>query len=133
MGLRASRELEGESGTYNWTRDIYVLDAYIADWPSDEKAASATDDDFWDNDDDNDDEDDNETFATKNLELYNLAGDISEKKNLASAEPDRVKIMLARAESFMADAVPNGATTETHAPASAAKPGKAKGGKKTTP
>lgn len=58
MGLRASRELEGDSETYNWTQDIFALDAYIEDWPSDEKAASATDDDFWDSEDDDDDDDD---------------------------------------------------------------------------
>lgn len=56
MALRASRELEGDSEAYNWTRDIYELDSYIADWPSDTKAANATDDDFWDSDDDDDDE-----------------------------------------------------------------------------
>ena len=57
IGLRASRELEGDSETYNWTQDIFALDAYIEDWPSDEKAASATDDDFWASDDDDDDDD----------------------------------------------------------------------------
>jgi hypothetical protein len=56
MGVRASRELEGDSDAYNWTRDIYALDAYIEDWPSDEKAANATDDDFFDDDDDDDDD-----------------------------------------------------------------------------
>lgn len=57
MGLRASRELEGDPDTYKWTQDIFALDAYIEDWPSDEKAASATDDDFWNSDDDDDDDD----------------------------------------------------------------------------
>jgi hypothetical protein len=56
MGVRASRELEGDDEAYVWTRALYALDAYIEDWPSDEKAANATDDDFWDSDDDEDDD-----------------------------------------------------------------------------
>jgi len=44
----------GDGQAYNWTRDIYALDSYIKDWPSDEKAASATDDDFFDGDGDDD-------------------------------------------------------------------------------
>jgi hypothetical protein len=56
IGVRASREFEGDDEAYAWTRALYALDAYIEDWPSDEKAASATDDDFWDSDDDDDDE-----------------------------------------------------------------------------
>jgi hypothetical protein len=54
MGVRASRELEGDDDAYAWTRAIYALDAYIEDWPSDEKAANATDDDFFDDDEDDD-------------------------------------------------------------------------------
>ena len=57
IGLRASRELEGDPDTFNWTRDIFALDAYIEDWPSDDKAANATDDDFFNDEDDDDDED----------------------------------------------------------------------------
>lgn len=51
IGVRASRELEGDDEAYAWTRALYALDAYIEDWPSDEEAASATDDDFFDDDD----------------------------------------------------------------------------------
>lgn len=54
IGVRASRELEGDDEVYAWTRVLYALDAYIEDWPSDEEAASATDDDFWDSDGDDD-------------------------------------------------------------------------------
>lgn len=42
------------------------------------------------------------------LELYNLAEDISESKNLADAQPDRVKVMQARLESMLKNAVPSG-------------------------
>lgn len=48
MAVRASREMEGETRYYKWTRDIYSLDAYIERWPSDDEAANATDDDYWD-------------------------------------------------------------------------------------
>ena len=48
IGVRAARELEGDVETYQWSRLLYSLDAYIEDWPSDDEAASATDDDFWD-------------------------------------------------------------------------------------
>ncbi len=58
IGVRASRELEADPETYSWNQDLYALDSYIEDWPSDEKAANATDDDFWDSDDDDDDDDD---------------------------------------------------------------------------
>jgi hypothetical protein len=51
IAVRASREFEGDSETYTWTRALSALDAYIEDWPSDDKAASATDDDFFDSDD----------------------------------------------------------------------------------
>jgi hypothetical protein len=54
VGVRASRELEGDDAAYGWTRTVYALDAYIEDWPSDEKAANATDDDFFDDDGDDD-------------------------------------------------------------------------------
>ena len=48
IGVRAARELEGDVETYQWSRSLYALDAYIEDWPSDDEAANATDDDFWD-------------------------------------------------------------------------------------
>jgi arylsulfatase A-like enzyme len=41
------------------------------------------------------------------IELYNLANDISETKNLAAAEPERVKIMHARMETLMKNAAPS--------------------------
>lgn len=52
IALRASRELEGDSDACNWTRDLYALDAYIEDWPSDDHAANATDEDFFNSDED---------------------------------------------------------------------------------
>lgn len=65
IGVRVSRELEGDDKAYPWTRALYALDAYIEDWPSDEKAANATDDDFWDSDDDDDDDDDAEPTGAR--------------------------------------------------------------------
>lgn len=50
IAVRASRELEGEREVFAWTRALYALDAYVEDWPSDEQAANATDDDFFDAD-----------------------------------------------------------------------------------
>lgn len=41
------------------------------------------------------------------LELYNLAKDISETNNLAATEPERVKLMRQRLEIIMKDAVPS--------------------------
>lgn len=52
VAVRASREFEGDRETYAWTRSLYALDAYIEDWPTDERAANATDDDFFDSDED---------------------------------------------------------------------------------
>ncbi len=40
------------------------------------------------------------------VELYNLAEDLSETKNLAAAQPERVQAMRARLETYMKDAVP---------------------------
>ena len=42
------------------------------------------------------------------MELYNLAADISESRNLAASEPERVKSMRARLDAFLKDAVPPG-------------------------
>lgn len=50
IGVPASREFEGDDQVYSWTRDLFALDAYVEDWPSDEKATSATDDDFFNGD-----------------------------------------------------------------------------------
>ena len=52
FGLRASREFDDDREKYRWTRSLYALHNYFSDWPSDEKAASATDDDFFDSDED---------------------------------------------------------------------------------
>ena len=52
IGVRASREYEGDDEAYGWTRALYALDAYIEDCPSDDAAASATDEDFFDEGDD---------------------------------------------------------------------------------
>lgn len=43
------------------------------------------------------------------LALYNLAADPSETKNLADAQPERVKAMRARLAELLKDAVPSGA------------------------
>jgi arylsulfatase A-like enzyme len=40
--------------------------------------------------------------------LYNLAEDPSETKNLAAAQPDRVKAMRTRLAELLKDAVPSG-------------------------
>ena len=42
------------------------------------------------------------------VELYNLTENISESKNLAASQPERVKAMRARLASFLKDAVPPG-------------------------
>lgn len=52
IGLRASRELEGDNEAYPWAQLLYSLDAYIEDWPTDNEAAAATDDDFFASDED---------------------------------------------------------------------------------
>ena len=46
--------------------------------------------------------------ASGEMELYNLAKDISEKNNLAAAEPERVKAMRARLDELTKDAKPLG-------------------------
>jgi len=46
--------------------------------------------------------------AVGNVELYNLAEDIGESKNLAAAQPEKVKAMQARLAVFLKDAVPPG-------------------------
>jgi arylsulfatase A-like enzyme len=68
--------------------------------------------------------------ATSKVELYNLAEDIGESKNLAAAQPQRVREMRTRLEAFLKDAVPPGqGGTEQKAPAQ--KPaGRKKGAKK---
>ena len=51
VGLIALREFEGVTGDIAELADkLSMLNNYFEDWPSDEKAASATDDDFWDDD-----------------------------------------------------------------------------------
>jgi len=68
--------------------------------------------------------------ATGKVELYNLAEDIGESRNLAAAQPQKVKEMRARLEDFLKDAVPPGqGTTEQKAPAQKAG-GRAKKSKK---
>ena len=42
------------------------------------------------------------------IELYNLADDISESKNLAAAQPQKVKELRARLDAFLKNAVPPG-------------------------
>ena len=42
------------------------------------------------------------------VELYNLAEDIGETKNLAASRPDKVKELRARLDSFLKDAAPSG-------------------------
>ena len=49
--------------------------------------------------------------ASGKTELYNLAKDISEKDDLAAAEPERVKTMRARLDEFTRDAKPPGGPT----------------------
>lgn len=44
--------------------------------------------------------------GSERIELYNLANDISESKNLAAAEPERVKTMRTRLDAMMKGAVP---------------------------
>ncbi len=45
---------------------------------------------------------------TERVELYHLANDLGESKNLAAAQPERVKAMRARLESLLQDAVTPG-------------------------
>ncbi len=46
--------------------------------------------------------------ASGKMELYNLAQDVSEKNNLAAAQPERVQTMRARLDEFVKDAKPLG-------------------------
>ena len=46
--------------------------------------------------------------ATKGVELYNLADDIGESKNLAASQPEKVKELRARLDAFLKGAVPPG-------------------------
>jgi len=57
---------------------------------------------------DPDDEEDNEVATRQGdvVELYNLADDISETKNLAASQPERVKAMRARLESLKKGMLP---------------------------
>jgi arylsulfatase A-like enzyme/dienelactone hydrolase len=48
-----------------------------------------------------------DTVATA-VELYNLAADISESRNLAAAQPEKVKELRTRLDAFLKDAVPPG-------------------------
>jgi arylsulfatase A-like enzyme len=58
---------------------------------------------------DRDAEDDGADKAVpKNVELYNLAEDIGEKKNLAAENPDQVKNLVAKLDVLLKDAVPCG-------------------------
>jgi arylsulfatase A-like enzyme len=56
--------------------------------------------------------------ATAKVELYNLAEDISESKDLAASQPERVSQMRTRLNALLKDAVPPGQdTTATKSPA----------------
>jgi arylsulfatase A-like enzyme len=50
----------------------------------------------------------NEAASSERLELYNLASDIGETKNLATSEPERVALMRSRLNAMLKDAVPLG-------------------------
>jgi arylsulfatase A-like enzyme/dienelactone hydrolase len=68
--------------------------------------------------------------VTGKVELYNLAEDIGESRNLAAAQPQRVEEMRTRLEAFLKDAVPPGqGSTEQKAPAQKTA-GRKKGAKK---
>ena len=68
--------------------------------------------------------------ATARVELYHLADDISESKNLAASQPQRVQEMRARLEAFLKNAVPPGqGNAEQKAPVPKAA-GRKKGAKK---
>lgn len=53
-------------------------------------------------------EESDDKSANAGLELYNLADDISETKNLADATPDKVKELNTRLDELLKDAVPPG-------------------------
>ncbi len=52
-----------------------------------------------------------EVEGPERLELYNLASDISESKNLAASEPGRVAMMQTKLDAMLKDAVPLGDPT----------------------
>lgn len=52
-----------------------------------------------------------EVEGPERLELYNLAADISESKNLAASEPERVALMQTKLDAMLKDAVPLGDPT----------------------
>ena len=57
---------------------------------------------------------DDEPKAADNVELYNLADDIAETKNLAVSHPEKVKELRARLDAFLKDAVePGGGSAKT--------------------
>ncbi|MCU0913480.1 MAG: arylsulfatase [Planctomycetes bacterium] len=68
--------------------------------------------------------------AVPQVELYNLAEDIQESKNLAASEPERVNQMRARLETYLKDAAPPGQGTTEPAPAAKKKAGAQKKGAK---
>ena len=57
VGLIAAREFENAKGELAALADkLYCLNNYFESWPTDEKAAAATDKDFFDGDEDEEDE-----------------------------------------------------------------------------
>jgi hypothetical protein len=51
VGLVAAREFSGETGDLGeLAQKLFALNNYFEDWPTDEEAASATDEDFFDDD-----------------------------------------------------------------------------------
>ena len=57
VGLIAAREFENAKGELAALADkLYCLNNYFESWPTDEKAAAATDEDFFDGDEDEEDE-----------------------------------------------------------------------------
>jgi hypothetical protein len=68
--------------------------------------------------------------VTNRVELYNLADDIGESKNLAAAQPEKVQELRTRLAAFLKDAVPPGQKdAPSQAPAQKAV-GRKKGAKK---
>jgi arylsulfatase A-like enzyme len=54
--------------------------------------------------------------TTGQMELYNLADDIAEKKNLAATQPEKLAEMRARMNALIKDAVPAGGASEVATP-----------------
>ncbi|MGA7855339.1 MAG: hypothetical protein WCA15_18610 [Candidatus Acidiferrales bacterium] len=53
VGLIAAREFDGAKGELNdLAEKLFALNNYFEDWPTDEAAASATDEDFFEDEDD---------------------------------------------------------------------------------